>query len=215
VAFFCNLASGGTFSSTAIEIIKWAKKIAVAQAKVTHILRPGKASEKTPKGVIPPSLCEISQNASRKKQTGMNLCVWLMYCFAFFRITDEKDTLDSEVETLRELVGRIESDNMLMTEKQTVDRDLAFELDQVRGKLERAEQANDDAFHLKTSYETLKHTWLETQDQISEYEMLVGKLEKSVEEARSTSHRVKKEASENSAQLAKMKVGKRKCVYGN
>jgi hypothetical protein len=30
-------------------------------------LRPGKASEKTPKGVIPPSLCEISQNASRKK----------------------------------------------------------------------------------------------------------------------------------------------------
>jgi hypothetical protein len=34
---------------------------------VTHILRPGKASEKTPKGVIPPSLCEISQNASRKK----------------------------------------------------------------------------------------------------------------------------------------------------
>jgi hypothetical protein len=32
-------------------------------------LRPGKASEKTPKGVIPPSLCEISQNASRKKKT--------------------------------------------------------------------------------------------------------------------------------------------------
>jgi hypothetical protein len=57
----------GTFSSTAIEIIKWVKKIAVAQAKVTHILRPGKVSEKTLKGVIPPSLCEISQNASRKK----------------------------------------------------------------------------------------------------------------------------------------------------
>jgi hypothetical protein len=35
-------------------------------------LRPGKASEKTPKGVIPPSLCEISQNASRKKT-----CTWL------------------------------------------------------------------------------------------------------------------------------------------
>jgi hypothetical protein len=33
VAFFCNPASGGTFSSTAIEIIKWAQKIAVAQAK--------------------------------------------------------------------------------------------------------------------------------------------------------------------------------------
>jgi hypothetical protein len=32
-------------------------------------LRPGKASEKTPKGVIPPSLCEISQNASRKKKS--------------------------------------------------------------------------------------------------------------------------------------------------
>jgi hypothetical protein len=66
VALFCNLAPGCTFSSTAIEIIKWVKKFAVAQAKVTHILRPGKASEKTLKGVIPPSLCEILQNASRK-----------------------------------------------------------------------------------------------------------------------------------------------------
>jgi hypothetical protein len=35
---------------------------------VTHILRPGKASEKTPKGVIPPSLCEILQNALRKRK---------------------------------------------------------------------------------------------------------------------------------------------------
>jgi hypothetical protein len=67
VALFCNPASGGTFSSTAIEIIKWVKIFAVAQAKVTHILRPGKALEKTPKGVIPPSLYETSQNASRKK----------------------------------------------------------------------------------------------------------------------------------------------------
>jgi hypothetical protein len=55
------------FPSIAIEIIKWVKKIAVAQAKVAHILRPGKASEKTPKGVIPPNLCEILQNTSRKK----------------------------------------------------------------------------------------------------------------------------------------------------
>jgi hypothetical protein len=46
VALFCNPASGGTFSSTAIEIIKWVKKFAVAKAKVTHILRPGKTSEK-------------------------------------------------------------------------------------------------------------------------------------------------------------------------
>jgi hypothetical protein len=67
VALFCNPASGGKFSSPAIEIIKWVKNFAVAQAKVTHILRPGKASGKTPKGVIPTSLCEISQNASRKK----------------------------------------------------------------------------------------------------------------------------------------------------
>jgi hypothetical protein len=35
---------------------------------VTYILKPGKASEKTPKGVIPPSLCEISQNTKRKKK---------------------------------------------------------------------------------------------------------------------------------------------------
>jgi hypothetical protein len=34
VALFCNPASGGTFSSTAIEIIKWVNKFAVAQAKV-------------------------------------------------------------------------------------------------------------------------------------------------------------------------------------
>jgi hypothetical protein len=61
---FLNPVSGGMFSSTAIEVIKWAKKFAVAQAKVSHILRPGKTSEKTPKGVFPLSLCEISQNAS-------------------------------------------------------------------------------------------------------------------------------------------------------
>jgi hypothetical protein len=30
----------GTFSRTAIEIMKWVKKIAVAQAKVSHILSP-------------------------------------------------------------------------------------------------------------------------------------------------------------------------------
>jgi hypothetical protein len=32
VALFCNPASGGTLSSTAIEIKKWVKKIAVGQA---------------------------------------------------------------------------------------------------------------------------------------------------------------------------------------
>jgi hypothetical protein len=40
VTLLCNPASGGPFSSTAIEIINWVKKFAVAQAKVTHILRP-------------------------------------------------------------------------------------------------------------------------------------------------------------------------------
>jgi hypothetical protein len=34
VSLFCNPTSGGTLSSTAIEIIKWVNKIAVAQAKV-------------------------------------------------------------------------------------------------------------------------------------------------------------------------------------
>jgi hypothetical protein len=43
VALFCNPASGGTFSRTATQIIKWVKKIAVAQAKMSHILRPGSA----------------------------------------------------------------------------------------------------------------------------------------------------------------------------
>jgi hypothetical protein len=46
VSLFCNPASGGTFSSTAIEIIKWVDKIAVAQAKVSHILRPGNTAFK-------------------------------------------------------------------------------------------------------------------------------------------------------------------------
>jgi hypothetical protein len=36
VALFCNPVSGGMFSSTAIEIIKWVKRIAVAQAKVSY-----------------------------------------------------------------------------------------------------------------------------------------------------------------------------------
>jgi hypothetical protein len=34
VALFCNPAAGGTFSSTAIEIIKWVEIFAVAQAMV-------------------------------------------------------------------------------------------------------------------------------------------------------------------------------------
>jgi hypothetical protein len=46
VSLFCNPASGGTFSSTAIEIINWLKKIAVAQTKVSHILRPGNTAFK-------------------------------------------------------------------------------------------------------------------------------------------------------------------------
>jgi hypothetical protein len=46
VALFCNPASEGTFSSTAIENIKWVQKIAVAQAKVSHILRPGNTAFK-------------------------------------------------------------------------------------------------------------------------------------------------------------------------
>jgi hypothetical protein len=41
VALFCNPALEGTFSSTAIEVIKWVKQFAIAQAKVSHhILRP-------------------------------------------------------------------------------------------------------------------------------------------------------------------------------
>jgi hypothetical protein len=34
VALFCHPASGGTFPSTAIEIIKWVEQFAVGQAKV-------------------------------------------------------------------------------------------------------------------------------------------------------------------------------------
>jgi hypothetical protein len=46
VALFCKPTSGGTFSSTAIEIIKRDKKFAIAQAKVSHILRPGNTAFK-------------------------------------------------------------------------------------------------------------------------------------------------------------------------
>jgi hypothetical protein len=46
VALFSNPASGGTFSSTAIEILKWLKCFAVAQAKMSHILRPGNTTFK-------------------------------------------------------------------------------------------------------------------------------------------------------------------------
>jgi hypothetical protein len=37
VALFCNPASGGTFSSTAIEIIKWAKICSSASEGVPHL----------------------------------------------------------------------------------------------------------------------------------------------------------------------------------
>jgi hypothetical protein len=37
-----------------------------AGGRCTHILWPEKASEQTPRGVIPPSLVEIAQNASWK-----------------------------------------------------------------------------------------------------------------------------------------------------
>jgi hypothetical protein len=40
VALFCNPASGGTFSSTAIEIIKWAKNLQ------SLIMRPGNTAFK-------------------------------------------------------------------------------------------------------------------------------------------------------------------------
>jgi hypothetical protein len=43
VDIFCNPVSGGTFSSTAFEIIKELKNIPVAKAKVSHILRPWSA----------------------------------------------------------------------------------------------------------------------------------------------------------------------------
>jgi hypothetical protein len=46
VAHFCNSASDGTFSSTAIEIIIWVKQIAVLQAMVSHFLRPGNTAFK-------------------------------------------------------------------------------------------------------------------------------------------------------------------------
>jgi hypothetical protein len=46
VALFYNPVSGGTFSSTAIEIKKWVEKIAVVQAKVSYILRCGNTAFK-------------------------------------------------------------------------------------------------------------------------------------------------------------------------
>jgi hypothetical protein len=46
VALFCNPASGGTFSSAAIEIKEWVKKIAVEQTNVSNILRPGNTAFK-------------------------------------------------------------------------------------------------------------------------------------------------------------------------
>jgi hypothetical protein len=46
VALFCNPASGGTFSSTAIEIIKWVNFFAVVRPKLSHILRPEKTAFK-------------------------------------------------------------------------------------------------------------------------------------------------------------------------
>jgi hypothetical protein len=46
VSLFCNPASGGIFLSTAVEVIKWVKFFTVAQAKVSHILKPGNTAFK-------------------------------------------------------------------------------------------------------------------------------------------------------------------------
>jgi hypothetical protein len=46
-----------------------------------HILWPGKASEKTPREVVPSSLCEIPQNASRKRKEEEvhNFIMWALF----------------------------------------------------------------------------------------------------------------------------------------
>ena len=67
---------------------------------------------------------------------------------------------------------------------------------QVRKKLEKAEEVKDDHYRLKQNYETLKHTCLELQDQVADYDRLTEKLEKSIGEARSASDAARKEASE-------------------
>jgi hypothetical protein len=77
VALFCNPAAGGTFSRVGsyycsrtfiVRHTAIAGQFALAGQFSRTVAGYSKASEKTPKGVIPPSLCEISQNASRKKR---------------------------------------------------------------------------------------------------------------------------------------------------
>jgi hypothetical protein len=60
--------SGGTFSSTAIEIIKWVKKIAVEKAKVSHILRPGNTAFKEQLMVLKDSIKGYMRKRKKEKK---------------------------------------------------------------------------------------------------------------------------------------------------
>ena len=123
-----------------------------------------------------------------------------------FRAVDDRDHLEVETSDLKSKVATLERDAKELRAREVADRDLEFELEQVRKKLEKAEEVKDDHYRLKQNYETLKHTCLELQDQVADYDRLTEKLEKSIVEARSASDAAKKEASENAEMLAKLKV---------
>ena len=82
-----------------------------------------------------------------------------------FRAVDEKDHLEEETSDLKSKVATLEKDAKGLRAREVADRDLEFELEQVRKKLEKAEEVKDDHYRLKQNYETLKHTCLELQDQ--------------------------------------------------
>ena len=119
---------------------------------------------------------------------------------------DEKDHLEEETSDLKSKVATLEKDAKGLRAREVADRDLEFELEQVRKKLEKAEEVKDDHYRLKQNYETLKHTCLELQDQVADYDRLTEKLEKSIGEARSASDAARKEASENAEAMAALKV---------
>ncbi len=123
-----------------------------------------------------------------------------------FRALKQEEGIRAEKARLEKAIEQLEEERDRLREKATSNGDLRLEVDQLRKKLDRATEANDDAFRLRSNYETLKHTCLELQDQLADYDRLVGKLENSIEEAKAAGEKSRKAAAESSNQLADLKV---------
>ena len=145
---------------------------------------------------------------------------------------DAKDKLADELKVTKEKLAEIEGKadqieeankfNEVMKEKLRLMESNLEELRSVRDqsqeyktqldfalkKLERAKDTAEDASRTKVNYETMKHTCLELQDQVTEYETLVSKLEKAAVLNKESQEKMTKEIDTLSETVSKLRVEK-------